>query len=60
MISFVLPGRLLDNHFVDGAAEAPNVRKPVMTGLLDHFGCHPVRSPAEALRHAFIRLDDFL
>ena len=56
----VHPGRLLLDHLVDSATQAPNICKPIMTGLLDHLRCHPVWRTTETLRRCLCLLNDLL
>lgn len=59
-VVFVGPGRLFRDHLIHGAAERPNISKPVVAALLDDFRCHPIRGAAETLRIVLILLHDLL
>lgn len=60
LVVLVVPGRSASGQLVNGAAETPNVGKPIVASLLYNFRCHPEGSAAERLDGVPFAFADFL
>ncbi len=58
LVVFVHPRRFFRNHFVNRAAQAPNVSKSIVPRLLDNFRGHPVGRAAERLCLCVVSFND--